>query len=1043
MGRCRVVGESKRSYRAPRQMFPCRLVPGTARGIHYPIQHHATPAPLPREPTASGRPPRPAQQPREEPLKTVSVLAAGLLAWAPALAAQTTPVEGLRDNTPAVHAFTGARIVVAPGRVLENATLVVRDGRVESVGPRVTPPADARVWPMEGRTIYPGFIDAHSPIGMPAKPPADEGGARHWNPQVRAHVDAAAVLAADDPRAAELRAQGFTVANAVPRLGMFRGRTAVVSLGAGPVADRVVRSGVAHSLTLTRDRELGQGYPTSSMGAIAFIRQTFHDADWHRRAHDAYARDPRGAPRPEANAALAALAGAVQGREPVVVETTGEEELLRALRFADEFPLALWIRGSGSEYRLLDAVRGRRVPLVLPLAYPDTPNVRLPEDALNVGLGALRHWYLAPENPARLAAAGVEFALTADGLARHRDFLPNLRRAVERGLAPETALAALTTVPARYLGISGTHGTLEPGRAANLVVVDGDLFAEGAAIRDVWVDGRRFEVERGPGVEPRGEWRVTASEGVALEGRLELGGTPARPTGTLHTGAGEIRLSSASLAAEPRRLTLAFPGSALGHEGTVRLSATVSGDALHGWGELPDGTRFAWSGERTAPFAGGGRGEGERAAPAPRLALADVRPAMEFGREAIPAQPRDLLVRNATVWTMGPQGTLENADLLVRQGRVVRVGQGLQAPAGAVVVDATGRHVTPGLIDAHLHSGVGGAVNETGSAIVPEVRTGDVLTTDNIWMYRQLAGGLTAAHVMHGSANPIGGQNVFVKMRWGALPDGLLLEGAPRTVKFALGENPKRREDRYPDTRMGTEQIIRDHFLAAREYEAAWRGWERGGRRGVPPRRDLRLEAVAEILNGGIEVQSHAYRQDEMLMLMRLAEEFGFRVRAFHHAVEAYKVAPEIARHGAGAVVWTDWSSFKIEAYDATVYNARLLMDAGVLTTLHSDNSQIASRMNWEAAKMLRTGIGERDALALVTINTARVLGIDGRVGSLEPGKDADFVIWSAHPLSTATRAEQTWVDGRRYFDVEEDRALRAAAERDRARIIQHILNGR
>jgi imidazolonepropionase-like amidohydrolase len=414
---------------------------------------------------------------------------------------------------------------------------------------------------------------------------------------------------------------------------------------------------------------------------------------------------------------------------------------------------------------------------------------------------------------------------------------------------------------------------------------------------------------------------------------------------------------------------------------------------------------------------------------------------MEYGRERLPEQPDVVLVRNATIWTQGPEGRLEDADLLVRSGRIAEVGRGLSAPRGATVVDAAGKHVTPGLIDAHLHSGTHG-VNEMGHAIVPEVRLGDVVTHNNIWMYRQLAGGLTTAHVKHGSANPIGGESVFVKMRWGALPGELQLEGAPRTMKFALGENPKRVGDRYPDTRMGVAEMIRDHFEAALDYRRAWDEWEQHGR-GIPPRRDLRMEAIVDILNEDVGISSHGYRQDEFLMLVRLAEEFGFRVQTLQHGVEAYKIAPELAEAGVAAVVWTDWSSFKIEAYDATTYNARILTEAGVLTSLHSDNSQLAGRMNWEAAKMLRTGMGEEEALALVTSNTAKVLRIDDRVGSLEPGKDADFVIWSGHPLSQFTRAEQTWVDGRRYFDIEEDRELRERVERERARLIQAALEDR
>ncbi|HUF27475.1 MAG TPA: amidohydrolase family protein [Gemmatimonadaceae bacterium] len=973
--------------------------------------------------------------------------------------AQTTPVEGLRENPSGVHALTGARIVVAPGRVIERGTLVIRNGVIEAVGANVAAPPDARVWDGSGLTLYPGFIDPYSAVGMRGElsrdDPERERGALYWNPQVRSHIDAVTELGPDEARLGRLRSQGFAVAMAVPQLGLFRGQTAVVSLGDESMALRVVRRGVAQSVTMGRDNQVGTGYPTSAMGGIAFIRQTLHDADWHMKSHAAYERNPRGVRRPEANAALAALAPALRKEQPLLFETRSEEEALRALRFREEFPVNLWIRGSGFEYRLADRFRGLDVPLILPVNFPEAPNVSSPERALNVSLGDLRHWHLAPENPKRLADARVEFAFTADGLGPRTSFVGNVRTAVERGLSRDVALAAMTTVPARYLGIDRTHGTLEQGKVANVVVAEGDLFADGSSIQAVFVDGKRFDAAAPAGVDPRGQWRIVAVGPARVQGTLTLAGTRAQLTGTFGAPGAEAKLSSARISGEAAQLQVAFPGDVLGHEGTVRLSASATASALSGWGELPDGTRFNWSGERIgdAPGATSGGASangangldseiGSRAARAAAIELPDVRPSMEYGRAGIPEQPANLLVRNATVWTMGPQGRLESADLLVTRGRVARVGQNLQAPAGAVVIDGSGKHVTPGLIDAHLHDGASGGINETGSAIVPEVRLGDVLTINNIWMYRHLAGGLTLAHVMHGSANPIGGQNQHVKMRWGALPEELKVEGAPRTVKFALGENVKRREDRYPDTRMGTEQIIRDHFLAAREYERRWQEWQRTPQ-GVPPRRDLRLQALVDILNGDILVQSHSYRQDEILMLMRLAEEFGFRIKAFHHTVEAYKVAPELAAHGAGAVVWTDWSSFKIEAYDGTTWNARVLRDAGVLTSLHSDNSQISSRMNWEAAKMLRTGLTPEEALALVTINTAKILGIDQRVGSLEAGKDADFVLWSGDPLSTSSKAEQTWVDGRRYFDLEEDRQLRERAERERAQLIQLILSQR
>ncbi|HUF71086.1 MAG TPA: amidohydrolase family protein [Longimicrobiales bacterium] len=964
-------------------------------------------------------------------------------------ATRTEPVDAMRDNTPGVHALAGARIIVAPGRVLENATLVVRNGIIESVGTSVNVPADARVWDMRGLTLYPGFIDAHADLGIGGAPPEGDTdrGPVHWNPQVRPYFSAAGDFRDDAERREMLRAQGFTTALAVPQLGIFRGETAVVGLGDGAAGERVLKGDVAQSLKLNRDGQLGGAYPNSPMGAIALVRQTLLDADWYIRAWDTYASKPAGLAPPEMNIALAALQPVVRSNRPLLIETTSEEEILRAQAIAAEFPVDMWLRGNGEEYHILDVLSGTTTPLIVPIAFPDEPDIETPEDALDVSLAELRHWYLAPENPGRLARAGVRFAITADDTEEGGEFLENLRTAVARGLTADAALAALTVNPSQMLGIDATHGTLDAGKVANVVIADGDLFSTDATIRDVWVQGRRYEVNPSPAVDPRGQWIVTSADDPRLNGQLDIEGTLTKLQGSITLDGREVALSSASAGTESGRLHLAFPASAIGMSGVVRLSASISGDQAYGWSDLPTGTGPAWRAERTRQFTatepgsnGNDGNDGDASVVRQgQITLADIRPAAEFGRERIPEQPQNVLVRNATVWTQGPQGRLQNADLLVTNGRVAQVGQNLQAPSGAVEIDGTGKHVTPGLIDAHVHSGTNGT-NESGFAIVPEVRMGDVVTHNTVAMYRQLAGGLTSAHVMHGSANPIGGQNIFLKMRWGALPDQLKLEDGPRTVKFALGENPKRREDRYPDTRMGTHQIIRDHFMAARDYQRAWDRWEETGE-GLPPRRDLRMEALVDMLNEDLRVQSHGYRQDEFLALVRLAQEFDFNIQALQHGVEAYKIAPELAEAGVAAVVWSDWSSFKVEAYDGTPYNARILLDAGVLTSLHSDNTQLSSRMNWEAGKMLRTGIGEEDALSLVTNRTAAVFGIEDRIGSLQPGMDADFVIWNGHPLSQFTLAEQTWVDGRKYFDLEEDARLQQQVERERAQLIQLILS--
>jgi len=407
------------------------------------------------------------------------------------------------------------------------------------------------------------------------------------------------------------------------------------------------------------------------------------------------------------------------------------------------------------------------------------------------------------------------------------------------------------------------------------------------------------------------------------------------------------------------------------------------------------------------------------------------------------------LIKNATILTV-TKGTIEHGSILIKDGKIARIGKDLKAPEGATVVDATGMYIMPGIIDCHSHIAVEGSVNEGSVAVSSMVGVGDVLNPDDIDIYRDLAGGVTVAHVLHGSANPIGGQNQVIKLRWGKPAAELKFEGAPLSIKFALGENPKRNNfrpppgvpQRYPESRMGVMDVIRQAFVDAREYKKTWDEYNRrvaaGEKNVIPPRRDLKLEPLVEVLEGKRWVHAHCYRADEMMQLIQLAEEFGFHVRTLQHVLEGYRIADEIAAHGVGASIFSDWWAYKVEAYEAIPYNAALMTRRGVIVSINSDDANEARHLNQEAAKTMKYGgLTENEAIRLVTINPAIQLGIDKRVGSLEVGKDADLVVYNHDPLSVYAVAQKVFIDGHLYFDREKDLAMRAENEKERKALME------
>lgn len=402
-----------------------------------------------------------------------------------------------------------------------------------------------------------------------------------------------------------------------------------------------------------------------------------------------------------------------------------------------------------------------------------------------------------------------------------------------------------------------------------------------------------------------------------------------------------------------------------------------------------------------------------------------------------------LLIRNATILTAS-HGTIEKGDILIKDGKIAAVGTNVKAPSDAQVIDASDQFVMPGIIDCHSHIAIDGDVNEGSVSVSSMVNIADVLDSEDVSIYRDLAGGVTAANVLHGSANSIGGQTVVIKLRWGQPAEKLPFEGALPGIKFALGENPKRSNfrtpgspDRYPATRMGVEETIRGAFTEARDYKKAWDDYNKrvgaGEKNLTAPRRNLKLDPLVEVLEGKRYIHAHCYREDEILMLLRVAREFGFKVQTLQHVLEGYKVADEIAAAGTGASTFSDWWAYKVEAYDAVPYNAALMTRRGVVVSINSDDAAEATHLNQEAAKSIRYGgLTHDEALKLVTLNPAIQLGIDKRVGSIDVGKDADLVIYNHDPMSAYAVVQKTFIDGRVYFDREKDILGRRALEQER-----------
>lgn len=940
--------------------------------------------------------------------------------------------NGIADDRQNAFAFTNATIYQPDGSYLSGATLLISEGRIVEVGTGVDiSPAYFEI-DLAGRYVYPGFVDIYTEYGIPSlERETRTSGAENLfsadlalnvNDAIRANFRASTAFSPDTEEREKFRKLGFSSVLSLRADGIARGTSALITLGDERANESIVVPDVAAHYSLAKGTST-QAMPSSLMGSFALLRQTYLDASWYTAQE----------PRPFTDDTLEAWTSNLS--LPQVMEVSNWQQALKVDKVGDEFGSQYILKVSGDSYKRADLIAATNAALIVPINFPDAPDVDDVLDADAVSYADLKHWELAPFNPRVLSENEISFAITSDNA--DEDFLAQLRKAVKSGLPTQDAIDAITRVPAELLGVESLVGQLIPNAFANFVISSGDLFEDESLLLENWIRGNRHILATD--VDDRGGRYQLAVDDRSYE--FELTFDAGRPSAKILLADDESRSVNIELGDD--LISLSF--SEAGEGNRSRLNGWPTAEGWRGNGRDASGEMMSWQLSRISDVAEASARDDEENEAVPALPSLITVPFVAYGRENIPEQ-QDLLIKGATVWTNDSAGTFVG-DVLVRDGRIQRVGEDLSAN-NVIEIDGSGKHLTPGIIDEHSHIALFN-INET-MTNSSMVRMKDVVDSESVNIYRNLAGGVTAAQLLHGSANPIGGQSAIIKMRWGLPPEELLIEGADEFIKFALGENVKRsRNDesvRYPQTRMGVEQVFVNAFSEAREYGRRWSEYENLSRsqqrNTAPPRRDLVHETMLEILNAERYVTSHSYVQSEINMLINVADTFGFNINTFTHILEGYKVADKMAQHGAGGSTFSDWWGYKWEAFQAIPYNAALMQQAGVVVAINSDDAEMSRRLNQEAAKSVKYGgMSEFDALKQVTINPAILLHLDDRMGSITEGKDADLVLWSDHPLSIYAVAETTWIEGTPYYDRRQDMLMREQIASERARIIAAIGN--
>ncbi len=939
--------------------------------------------------------------------------------------------EGVKQKTDIPYVFTNATIVDGYDNVINSGQLMIKADKIIAVGKSINIPKDAVVIDLEGKYIYPSFVELFSDFGIKEfKRPSSNGQPQYgpsrkgyyWNDHIRPEQKLTTHFKFDEKTAKQMRDAGYGLVNTHVNDGIIRGTSSLIALSENEdITKTLVAEQTTQMFSFDRSNQTRQSYPTSIMGKMALLRQVYNDAKWYQTGN-------------AKNKDLSLEAFNQQQNIPQIFHTDDYLDALRADKVGDEFGVQYTIIGSGDEYKRIDEIKQTNAQFILPINFPQAYDVENPYLTQYLSLSDMKEWHHAPYLFKLFEDNEISFAITANGLKSPDKLLSHLKIAIEKGLSKEKALAALTQKPAEILKLSNHVGHLKTGAYANFLITSKDIFEDDMTIYQNWVMGQKHELADMNLNDISGEYQLSFNnQTYGLKIKNNKGKHTAELTkDTLKFGTKldykdnwfYLTVTDKSSENEFNRLAARIEKSQSNFKGKVFLNNEATSSFVAKYQNSTEDKKDDKSSDKEE--------DKDKMLPVSY-------PNMSYGFSEISSETNPILIKNTTVITGEADGTIENTDVLLRNGKIHKIGQNLKS-LKAKVIDGVGRFLTAGIVDEHSHIAAT-SVNEAGHNSSAEVTMEDAVNPDDISIYRSLAGGVTSIQLLHGSANPIGGRSAILKLKWGESADEMIYDNSPKFIKFALGENVKQSNwgsrSRFPQTRMGVEQVFIDYFSRAKAY-----GEKKNS--GEPYRKDAEMETLLEIINSERFISCHSYVQSEINMLMKVAEQFDFRVNTFTHILEGYKVADKMAEHGAGGSTFSDWWAYKYEVNDAIPYNAAIMHKEGVTVAINSDDGEMIRRLNQEAAKSIKYGgISKEDAWKFVTLNPAKLLHIDDRVGSIKEGKDADVVLWSAHPLSVYAKPEYTIIEGKIYFSLEKDKQLRQQINKERSQLINMMLKAK